>query len=263
MGFVKLVCPNCGASIELSQDREYGFCTYCGTKIMQDKVVVEHRGRVSVSGVADVQALLDRANLFVEDKQFDKAIEYCERVLDIDPKNCNAYIVKLLSQTQCNRIEDLSTHEKPLEKYDSYNKAIRFASQERKDELQAYNKQSVTNYQNILREKEAELDEVNKKLRLYSEKSKNADFWVRNYKLLKGILIIIIAIIVMGMIIGSKTSSPRIVTLIASAFFLVLAINRKANAEKLNDQYNNCRVRAEEVLREYESWVEWVNKKVL
>lgn len=35
-------CPNCGADIQVDETREFGFCTYCGTKVMQDKVVVEH-----------------------------------------------------------------------------------------------------------------------------------------------------------------------------------------------------------------------------
>ncbi len=51
MGFKKLFCPSCGASIELDENREFGFCVYCGTKIAQDKLIVEHRGNVSVSGV--------------------------------------------------------------------------------------------------------------------------------------------------------------------------------------------------------------------
>ena len=61
MGFVAAKCPNCGATIELSEDREYGFCTYCGTKVVQDKIVVEHRGKVSISGIANENAILDRA----------------------------------------------------------------------------------------------------------------------------------------------------------------------------------------------------------
>ena len=30
---IDLKCPNCSASISLDETREYGFCSYCGTKI--------------------------------------------------------------------------------------------------------------------------------------------------------------------------------------------------------------------------------------
>ena len=48
MGMVPLKCPGCGANIELDDSREFGFCNYCGTKVVQDKLVVEHRGSVTI-----------------------------------------------------------------------------------------------------------------------------------------------------------------------------------------------------------------------
>lgn len=214
MGFVKLSCPNCGVAIELSDDREYGFCTYCGTKVVQDKVIVEHRGKVSISGVADVQALLDRAILFLEDKQFDKALDYCERALDIDPKNPDAYIAKLMSQTHCSRIELLANSEKPLERYTSYKRAIRFASADKKEILQSLFKQSVEKFKESLKRRNSQLDETEKTLETYKAKSEKAYFWVKHYSLLRAILIGIFVIILLGMIIGSKYSMLRFIIII-------------------------------------------------
>ena len=37
MNVIKLVCPNCKANIELDDSREFGFCQYCGTKILLEK----------------------------------------------------------------------------------------------------------------------------------------------------------------------------------------------------------------------------------
>ena len=216
MGFIKLTCPNCGAAIELSDDRQYGFCTYCGTKVIQDKVIVEHRGKVSVSGVADVQALLDRATLFLEDNQFDKASEYCERVLDIDPKNADAYTAKLMSQTHCDRIDKLSKSEKPLDKFNSYNKAVRFASPDMKAALVAYKDQSIINYQETSKRKNEQLNEITRNLKSISIKSRKADFWIKNNQLLSGLSIAVILIVVLGMLIGSIISTTRIVLLVLS-----------------------------------------------
>ena len=258
MGFIKLSCPNCGAAIELSEDREFGFCTYCGTKVLQDKVVIEHRGKVSVSGVADVQALLDRAILFLEDNQFDKALEYCERILDIDPRNANAYIAKLMSQTHCNQIENLSKCEKPLNKYSSYNRAVRFAPSDMKAKLNACKDQSVLNYQEALKKKNAELDEITRKLRYYSTKSKNAEFWIKNNQLLSGLSIIVMVIVVLGFIIGSKISTARVVFFALSIAMLVITKLKKRNAEMLDVWYKEYQGKASQTLAEYEKWEKWI-----
>ena len=36
MKLIKLTCPDCGATMEISQDRKVYFCTYCGAKILVD-----------------------------------------------------------------------------------------------------------------------------------------------------------------------------------------------------------------------------------
>lgn len=37
MKVIKQVCPNCKANLELDDTREFGFCQYCGTKILLEK----------------------------------------------------------------------------------------------------------------------------------------------------------------------------------------------------------------------------------
>ena len=39
MTLIALRCPNCSGDIELDDSREFGFCLYCGTKIMVQKYV--------------------------------------------------------------------------------------------------------------------------------------------------------------------------------------------------------------------------------
>ena len=36
-------CPNCNASLTFDDNREFGFCQYCGTKIMLDDYRISHR----------------------------------------------------------------------------------------------------------------------------------------------------------------------------------------------------------------------------
>ena len=57
--------------------------------------------------VDNYNSLLERAKMFLEDKEWDKSIEYFERVLDINPKCGEAYAGKFLSTKQIDSIENL------------------------------------------------------------------------------------------------------------------------------------------------------------
>lgn len=87
MGFIALKCPSCGAEIQMDNSREFGFCQYCGTKIVQDKMVVEHKGRVGVDHSDEIKNLLMRANENFKMGNSDLAEQYYNRVLDMDFDN--------------------------------------------------------------------------------------------------------------------------------------------------------------------------------
>ena len=55
MGFIPMICPQCGAQIEIVDSRDFGFCSYCGTKIVRDKIVIEHRGSISLDHSAEIK----------------------------------------------------------------------------------------------------------------------------------------------------------------------------------------------------------------
>lgn len=89
-GLVALKCPSCGADITLDNSRDFGFCQFCGTKVMQDKVVVEHRGSISVDRSAEINNLLIRAQE-MQSRGADKEAEhYFNRILEIDANNAVA-----------------------------------------------------------------------------------------------------------------------------------------------------------------------------
>ena len=83
---IALKCPNCGADITLDDTREFGFCSYCGTKVLLD----EYKKRVD--GVPGIANLLLRAESFLMHDDFEKAKEYYNRVLDIDINNTGAIL---------------------------------------------------------------------------------------------------------------------------------------------------------------------------
>ena len=81
---LQLKCPNCGADITLDGTREFGFCSYCGTKILLNEYTKRADG---IPGVAN---LLLRAEDFFKKDNLEKAKEYYNRVLDIDIYNNEA-----------------------------------------------------------------------------------------------------------------------------------------------------------------------------
>ena len=53
---------------------------------------------VFVAGNANIEPLLKRAFMFLEDGEWDKADNYCEQVLNQDPENAQAYLGKLMAE---------------------------------------------------------------------------------------------------------------------------------------------------------------------
>ncbi len=105
------------------------------------KLVQNETSKVSVKEVtinsanANTAPLLKRAFMFLEDSEWDNADEYCEKVLDQDPENAEAYLVKLLSELRCSNIEALKARKSSFEDHPSYKKVIRFADEKLRTQL--------------------------------------------------------------------------------------------------------------------------------
>ena len=85
MGFVKMECPGCGQSIDLDESREFGFCSYCGTKVMLDKVIVEHKGSVKIDSSEELNNLYILARRAKAENDSEAAQRYYEQILIKDP----------------------------------------------------------------------------------------------------------------------------------------------------------------------------------
>ena len=89
--------------------------------------------------VAGVESLLRRAFMYLEDGNWSSANEYCERVLDIDPENAEAYLGKLMAETQCRKREKLINLKEPFEGNINFKKIVRFGNAQLVQALQEYN----------------------------------------------------------------------------------------------------------------------------
>ncbi len=80
----------------------------------------------NAAGTIATAPLLRRAFMFLEDGNWQGADEYCEKVLDLEPENAQAYIGKLLAAFNIHKLEDLNTCPTAFEESSSYQKAMRF-----------------------------------------------------------------------------------------------------------------------------------------
>lgn len=89
-------------------------------------------------GNSNTAPLLKRAFMFLEDGNWEEADEYCEKVLDQDPENAQAYLGKLMAELRVRKQESLKDQAEPFADNNNYQKAIRFADDKLKNELIGY-----------------------------------------------------------------------------------------------------------------------------
>lgn len=78
---------------------------------------------------AQNKAYLTRIQLFLEDGEWDRASEYCEKVLDTDPTNGQAYLYALLAELKAKTPEELASRP-PFAQNKNYQKALRFGDEQ-------------------------------------------------------------------------------------------------------------------------------------
>lgn len=98
-------------------------------KLLADKhePSTPHREQIQFNA-SNVSALVERVNLFLEDGKWEDAEKYCERILDQDPHNAEAYANKILIKLKVQKIEDLPKQIYHFEEDGDYQKALRYAS---------------------------------------------------------------------------------------------------------------------------------------
>ena len=84
---------------------------------------------------ANVQSLIGRAFMALEDSEWEKADDFCEQALNQDFQNARAYLGKLMAEMRICRESDLPRSALPLEKSGNYQKALRFADEALKKQL--------------------------------------------------------------------------------------------------------------------------------
>ena len=100
--------------------------------------VKEAAASAPTAPTAGTAPLLERAFMFLEDGKWQEADEYCERVLDADPKNARAYLGKLMAELRVHMQDDLADCEDLFDQRDNYKKAVRFGDESLRVTLEGY-----------------------------------------------------------------------------------------------------------------------------
>ncbi len=103
-----------------------------------EKIIGSESPDVPEGAVFSSESFVQRAMLFLEDGNFDQAEIYCEKALDADPRNAEAYLGKLLAELKLTDENQLMDVSRPVGRNASYEKAYRFADGDLKKRLCTY-----------------------------------------------------------------------------------------------------------------------------
>ena len=113
MSLVPAICPQCGGQFEIEKEKEASVCQYCGTPFIVEKAINNYTTTITnnnnFSGATinvsngNVENLLKMATSAIEAKNGAEALDYANRVLEINPEQSAAWFIKMKS------LEDSST----------------------------------------------------------------------------------------------------------------------------------------------------------
>ncbi len=112
MAVIALKCPNCGGGLELEDSRKFGFCTYCGTKIMiqetqKQKMVMDHS--------EEAANLYDDLKHYYENGNGQKVLELALQIEKIDRNNWNVLACLALFATDIDDVRDFVRLDRAIE----------------------------------------------------------------------------------------------------------------------------------------------------
>jgi DNA-directed RNA polymerase subunit RPC12/RpoP len=91
MGLISRYCPNCGESIELYDNKEFGFCIYCGHKIILKNNTVKPEG---VGDSDSMKKWLKLAEVARETNNVRDLKKYAGKIIEADLENAKGWVLK-------------------------------------------------------------------------------------------------------------------------------------------------------------------------
>ena len=136
------------------------------TSVSSSSKAIEYYEKTDKTGI---DSLLKRVFLFLDDGDWDSANRYCEKILDINPENGEAYLGKLLVEYKVHSIEELSNGMELFGNSKNYQKIIRFGNDKTKNEAKSALESASKNREIYVNEKERKRQEVLNDLKMELE----------------------------------------------------------------------------------------------
>lgn len=105
---------------------------------VEKKPQMELEGEPSGNVQNDIDPLLIRTAMFLEDENWEKADEYAERILDMNPKCAQAYLDKMMAELHVSKIEKLVELKENFEKNMYYIKFLQHANEKSARQVKLY-----------------------------------------------------------------------------------------------------------------------------
>lgn len=106
-----------------------------GIKKIVGRVAPPNAVSVQTKTTSSVSSLTKRAWFALEDEEFNKANEFCEKILNEDPENSKAYFIKMMLEFKCPSKENAVARLIDIEKSKNYKRAYQFGNAEEQAEL--------------------------------------------------------------------------------------------------------------------------------
>ena len=208
-------CKMCGGDLDIKYGETITQCPYCGSyQTISNDETLETGNETS-----KVPSLLKRAFIFLEDGDFDKADDYCEKVLDIEPENALAYLGKLMVEQRVRKREELADGRRYLaslkdsgntfETSSNFQKIIRFGDKKLVSEIEGY-----------LNELKEYIDTELERLEEIEVQKKEYDNKIKKYRAKRGNIIIIIGIII-SCCVAFNFGNPLVMIILGFGTFLL------------------------------------------
>ncbi len=180
MPFVPVKCTSCGGEIQLDDQKEHGFCAYCGSKVVfkeaEQKMKLELSGSISVDGIATLERLLKNAKTFRELNDVAAAKKTLHEIINRYPEDYRAWWELALDVMDRGANYDFDIFESPLLIY--IKNTIKLAPE---DKLEAIKKRCIEWFESLREvyikgyswekeEMQAEIDDSHNKIKEYQNK---------------------------------------------------------------------------------------------
>jgi DNA-directed RNA polymerase subunit RPC12/RpoP len=107
MSVVSAKCPNCGASIQLDNEKEEGFCSYCGSKLkVQEAVSI-----IKIDNSKNLQNYISLAENALKSGNGEEGYKYANKSLEIDATNGRAWFLKMQALDFLGTLKDIKINE--------------------------------------------------------------------------------------------------------------------------------------------------------